>query len=261
MALIGAMAFCALPQPAAAQNGPQNQQGHQFSQPQADLGQADEIDHVTEGLRLVHYGDVIGAAKIFEQGALVGKSAAMMNLAQLLETGAAGQVKRDLKLALYWYHEAAKRGNGFAAWRIGSLIESGQAPGYSNDIAEAARYYKIAIANNGPAAAKGRLGMIAITGEGGMPQDMATGQQMVAEAANEGHPESLYNYGLMLIRGDGGLQPNPRMGLMMMEAARLTAPPEDRSRIGDAIKAVIGDIPFEAKMHYQNAARDWLTRK
>ncbi len=88
---------------------------------------------------------------------------------------------------------------------IGELYRTGA--GVKPSAVEAERWYRLA-ADLGDRQARFALGLLLLTGEGGVAKDRATAQKLFEEAAAQGHAGALYNLGVMAIESDGESKPD-----------------------------------------------------
>jgi uncharacterized protein len=100
---------------------------------------------------------------------------------------------------------AANPKDAAAMTLIGELYRTGE--GVKPDGAEAERWYKLA-ADLGDRAARFELGLMLLTGEGGVAKDRASAAALFEEAAAQGHAGALYNLGVMAIEGDDKDKPD-----------------------------------------------------
>jgi TPR repeat protein len=101
---------------------------------------------------------------------------------------------QDRKEAFHEYRKAAERGFGRAEYRIGTQYEA------MKDLAKAIKHYTVGV-SMGDSASNYRLGMMALLGQHGQPQDYQLGIKRIrfaAETADENAPQGAYVYGLML---------------------------------------------------------------
>jgi TPR repeat protein len=82
-----------------------------------------------------------------------GDAVAQFNLAQLYRMGVG--IPADLRIAHYWYAEAAAQGHAYAQYNLGMMYERGD--GATLDIAEARAWYRRAAARNVPGASTALL--------------------------------------------------------------------------------------------------------
>ncbi|GAB5389190.1 MAG: hypothetical protein Alpg2KO_21580 [Alphaproteobacteria bacterium] len=243
--------------PASAQTfrqQPSYQQQQQVAPQQQERAGANEL--LEEGLAHMAKRDVKRAIDSFTRSAQLENTAAMLNLGQIYMSDLNGE--QDAALALSWFGRAAHMGNGMAAFKVGEIMHYG-ANGIKPNLVEAARYYQLSTQRNGPPEAAGRLAMMMLRGEG-IPQDVQRGAEMLEQSAEGGDANSMFNYGLLLLNGGLG-ERNFEKGLMLLEAARITAKPHERTKIKDAIDDIVVDMDFKARTYYQDAARNWLSRR
>jgi TPR repeat protein len=102
----------------------------------------------------------------------------------------------DRKESWAAYRRAAEKGYARAEYRIGMLYEN------TNESAKAVKHYQKG-ASMGDSASNYRLGMMALLGQHGMPQDPQRGIDLIlkaAETADENAPQGSYVYGMLLAR-------------------------------------------------------------
>jgi uncharacterized protein len=98
--------------------------------------------HLQQGGQDYEQGDTTSAWFHFWTLARQGDPTAQFNLAQLYRLGEGIPV--DLRLALYWYAEAAAQGHGYAQYNLGIMYERGD--GVGRDLTEAKAWYHRAAA-------------------------------------------------------------------------------------------------------------------
>ncbi|HLW91663.1 MAG TPA: tetratricopeptide repeat protein [Roseiarcus sp.] len=100
---------------------------------------------------------------------------------------------------------AANPRDSAAMTLIGELYRTGE--GIKPDGAEAERWYRLA-ADLGDRAARFELGLMLLTGEGGVAKDRAAAAALFEQSAAQGHAGALYNLGVMAIEGDENAKPD-----------------------------------------------------
>ncbi|KFY45084.1 hypothetical protein V495_03131 [Pseudogymnoascus sp. VKM F-4514 (FW-929)] len=102
----------------------------------------------------------------------------------------------DAKESFAGYKRAAERGYARAEYRIGTRYES------SKDMPRAVKHYQNGVAQR-DSASNYRMGMMALLGQHGQPQnyEMGVGQiKYAADTADENAPQGAYVYGMLLAR-------------------------------------------------------------
>ncbi|KFZ13945.1 hypothetical protein V502_06393 [Pseudogymnoascus sp. VKM F-4520 (FW-2644)] len=102
----------------------------------------------------------------------------------------------DAKESFAGYKRAAERGYARAEYRIGTRYES------SKDMPRAVKHYQNGVAQN-DSASNYRMGMMALLGQHGQPQNYEVGVRQVkyaADTADENAPQGAYVYGMLLAR-------------------------------------------------------------
>ncbi|MCJ1399340.1 hypothetical protein MMC11_002542 [Xylographa trunciseda] len=112
-----------------------------------------------------------------------------------LEFGKFG-MRMDKKEAYRCYSRAAQGGYVRAEYRMGMQFEN------SNDIVNAIKHFSLGLAGH-DSASNYRLGMMALLGQHGQPQDYSRGVEMIrlsAETADENAPQGAFVYGMLQAR-------------------------------------------------------------
>ncbi|OBT90859.1 hypothetical protein VE02_00424 [Pseudogymnoascus sp. 03VT05] len=102
----------------------------------------------------------------------------------------------DAKESFAGYKRAAERGYARAEYRIGTRYES------SKDMPRAVKHYQNGVAQH-DSASNYRMGMMALLGQHGQPQNYEVGVRQVkyaADTADENAPQGSYVYGMLLAR-------------------------------------------------------------
>lgn len=102
----------------------------------------------------------------------------------------------DAKESFAGYKRAAERGYARAEYRIGTRYES------NKDMPRAVKHYQNGVAQN-DSASNYRMGMMALLGQHGQPQNFEVGVRQVkyaADTADENAPQGAYVYGMLLAR-------------------------------------------------------------
>ncbi len=119
-------------------------------------------------------------------------------LGVLYRTGQRG-VKKDEKMAVYWYRRAADKGYAVAQYNMGFILQHGH--GLTQNYAEAVRWYEKAIAQ-GDEKAMNNLGVMYQNGHG-VPQNDKKAFELYEESAGKGHMHARNNLGYFYDVGRG----------------------------------------------------------
>lgn len=145
---------------------------------------------------LMQQGKEAEALALLEAAAAGGDAAVLANLAWLYDEGHG--TPKDPARAAELYREAAAKGQGFARWRLGVMIDEGLTPG---DLSEAVLLFKQAV-YQGNIAAMTSLAVMYATGRG-VDQDFELARMHYEMAARLGNAHAVQGLGLLYARGEG----------------------------------------------------------
>ncbi|MGH1456816.1 MAG: peptidoglycan-binding protein [Alphaproteobacteria bacterium] len=171
-------------------------------------------------------------AKKIETQAFEGIPEAQHDMGALYVAGH-GQIKQDLKRAIFWFTEASQNGIANAKYNLGVLNHQGM--GVEKNVDRAMSLYKDA-ANMGHPEAQYNLGIANIEGIG-VPYNPTQAAQYFQKAADHGVTEAAYNLGLIYENGLLG-QPQPEEALTWYKIAADAGSPEAQSALEQLANAL-----------------------
>lgn len=190
------------------------------------------------------------ALRALDARARAGELDAQIGLAEYFVSGTKPD-PRDVKRALFWYEQAAGRGDADAAWALASLnryrhelLEKSRA-----DMEEAVRWYRHA-ADQGHAEAMYDLGLMYTEGSG-VPRDTVQAAHWFERAADAGIARALFMLGILYEQGvDGAPDLETAAGWYSQAAATGDATAEVAlKRLAEGQGNVrIADLPLERAM-------------
>jgi len=132
-----------------------------------------------------------------------GEVEAQVELAEYFASGSKPDAE-DARRAVFWYRQAAERGDADAAWALASLYRTlGEiVPGARSDMDEAVVWYRRA-AEQGHAEAMFDLGLLYSEGEG-VPRDPMIAAGWFEQAADAGVARALFMLGTLFEQGVDG---------------------------------------------------------
>jgi TPR repeat protein len=184
---------------------------------------------VAQGLEFYDEGDFTKAFQTLDKLAREGNTQAQQVLGVMYENGQG--VKKDERLAIVWFRQAAEANNASAQYLLGSILER-QSAG-SETPGEALKWYRRA-ATNGHPSAQYRMGQLELKGtKGGAAPDLLKASYWFGLAAVQGDPQAQLQYGLLIMQGRTG-RADPVLGYMWVDIAQGLG---DNATIQDAIVA------------------------
>jgi len=126
-------------------------------------------------------------------------AAAMTLIGEIYRDGIA--VTQDVAEAARWYRLASGLGDPQAAFQLGVILLDG-APGVPRDAAAAKAQFELAGAK-GVASALYNLGVLALDNSGGHTPDFPAAAEAFRKAAEAGDGNAAYSYGVLLRQGKG----------------------------------------------------------
>lgn len=180
-----------------------------------------------------------GVAKKIESRAFEGVPEAQHDMGAIYVAGR-GNVRRNLKRAVFWFTEAANNGVANAKYNLGVLYHQGL--GVSADMDKAMQLYKQASEMDHPEA-QYNLGIANIEGIG-MPYNPGNAARYFESAAQQGVVEAAYNLGLIYENGLLG-ETQPDIALTWYKYAADSGSPEAKSamrQLASSLGVSIEDI-------------------
>lgn len=146
--------------------------------------------------RLMEEGREAEAFALVEKAADAGSIPMLTNLAWMYDEGR-GVAEDDAKAAQL-YRDAAASGHPFAQWRLGMMIDAGEAPG---ELFEAVSLFKQAV-YQGNTNAMTSLAVMYATGRG-VEQDFDQTRMYYEMAARQGNAHAVQGLGVLFANGQG----------------------------------------------------------
>ncbi len=169
---------------------------------------ANELGHAPSSNvlgRMYQYGigvpvDRALSMKYYKAAAELGFTPAQISLARIYQLGRNGNEK-DMKYAIAWYSEAAKKNDMVALNALAEIYDSGM--GTQKDTKKALSFYKDAAIAGNPKA-QYAIGTYFYSGEADVPKNQQIARKWFEHAAIAGQTNAMFDLGAMLINGEGG---------------------------------------------------------
>lgn len=169
---------------------------------------ANELGHAPSSNvlgRMYQYGigvpvDQSLSMKYYKAAAELGFTPAQISLARIYQLGRNGNEK-DMKYAIAWYSEAAKKSDMVALNALAEIYDSGM--GTQKDTKMALSFYKEAAIAGNPKA-QYAIGTYFYSGEADVPKNQQIARKWFEHAAIAGQSNAMFDLGAMLINGEGG---------------------------------------------------------
>ncbi|MCR2832502.1 tetratricopeptide repeat protein [Parerythrobacter lacustris] len=149
-----------------------------------------------DALALIEQGKMGEAIELIRQAADAGDVEAMTFLGMSYEKGQ--DVAANPATAATYYRMAADRGDPYAQWRLGIMIDSGAVEGSPEQAVELFRK----AADQGNTGAMASLAVMLAAGKG-LPQDFAEARRNYEMAARKGNAHGLQGLGVLHLEGQG----------------------------------------------------------
>lgn len=149
-----------------------------------------------DALALIEQGKMGEAIELIRQAADAGDVEAMSFLGMSYENGR--DVEADPVKAVEYYSKAATRGDAYAQWRLGVLIDTEKTEGTAEQAVELFRK----AADQGNADAMASLAVMYAAGKG-IGQDFGEARRHYELAARKGNARGLQGLGVLYLNGEG----------------------------------------------------------
>lgn len=174
------------------------------------LEQAHQAGHAgaaaSLGRMYLERGDSKRGIDYLNTAATRGHDGARTDLGEAYLTGK--NVERDVARGFALLTAAAESGSPHAAFMLGDAYQHGK--GVEQDAEFAERWYQQA-SDAGAVYARTALGIALMRGEGAITQDIERGQELLLDAAEQGHPGAQASLGREYLRG-GNIEKDPERG-------------------------------------------------
>ncbi len=179
--------------PAGGESSPRQASLHALGQAATEAGR-----EFIEGVQAFNDEDFYRAERIWLPLARAGHDKAQFFLGVLHSS-----VRKDPATAVYWYRQAAERGNSDAQYNLGLAYARGI--GVKKNVAEAIHWWRAA-SLQGNSDSQYNLGILYATGANGVHQDLREAKRWWLLAAAGGDALAQYNLGAMYANGVAGKQ-------------------------------------------------------
>jgi len=170
--------------------------------------------------------------------------AAITQLGKAYESGSQG-APIDLQASMQYYTQAAKLGDGAAAFRLGEIYHEGR-QGIPVDFTAAAHWYEVGARLNSPECMTS-LGTMYLNGERGLARDKRKAVELFQRSADLGSARGNYYVGVAYLFGLGGLRKDQRKAVEYFQKSDELGDAGGTANLGTMYELGWGGLPKDER--------------